>query len=63
MSDRIEATERLIATLIAGQARIRHIAHSRLSFASALAIELRASTGLARTAGSPAVAPVESTTG
>src|SRR5262245_57417279 len=57
MSDRIEATERLIATLIAGQARIRHIAHSRLSFASALAIELRASTGLARSVGAPAVAP------
>jgi len=55
MSDRIEATERLIATLIAGQARIRHIAHSRLPFAAALAIELRASTGLARSAGSPAV--------
>jgi Flp pilus assembly protein TadD len=48
MSDRIEATERLIATLIAGQARVRHIAHSRLSFAAALAIEMRAQTGLAQ---------------
>ena len=48
MSDRIEATERLIATLIAGQARVRHIAHSRLSFPAALAIEMRAQTGLAQ---------------
>ena len=48
MSERIEATERLIATLIAGQARVRHIAHSRLSFSAALAIEMRAQTGLAQ---------------
>jgi Flp pilus assembly protein TadD len=48
MSDRIDATERLIATLVAGQARVRHIAHARLSFAAALAIEMRAQTGLAQ---------------
>jgi Flp pilus assembly protein TadD len=47
MSERIEATERLIATLIAGQARVRHIAHSRLSFPAALSIEMHAQTGLA----------------